>query len=323
MAVHRARSGRIGGLFSASRGLVRVAYRDPEHVSERLTLHASQSLGEPSRDWAQRVHEARPDAPNHTLAEEQRTQTAKIARIDGAVAGTPFLVALVPGYLSYLWQEERMTLRIAALYVHDPRELRTAAQMLVLRGVHPTVEAAEAALMAVRDRPLPEKPDARRPLRAWIQSVRMILVFGGFIAPPTRGPRQRSHGRLRAAAELALAGAIWVTTWVLPVTFMIAMSWACETHARQLGRRALVFYGGDAATEQAAIATADRRRDRGHDKRQLVRAIALFLSVAVPIGFVAYANSVRQSTGVNWLGALGALAALSLVIAAAIMGRRG
>jgi hypothetical protein len=151
----------------------------------------------------------------------------------------------------------------------------------------------------------------------------MILVFGGFIAPPTRAPRQRSHERLRAAAELAMAGAIWVTTWVLPVTFMIAMSWACETHARQLGRRALAFYGGDAATEQAAIAAADRRHDRGHDKRQLVRAIALLLSVAVPIGFVAYANHVRQSTGVNWLGALGALAALSLVIAAAVIGRRG
>ncbi len=54
--------------------------------------------------------------------------TARAARIDGAVAGTPFLIALVPGYLAFLWQEGRMERRIAALYGHDPRELETCAQ---------------------------------------------------------------------------------------------------------------------------------------------------------------------------------------------------
>ena len=33
----------------------------------------------------------------------------------------------------------------------------------------------------------------------------------------------------------------------------------------------------------AAIATADRRQDRGHDKRAILRAVALFLSVIIPI----------------------------------------
>jgi hypothetical protein len=45
--------------------------------------------------------------------------------------------------------------------------------------------------------------------------------------------------------------------------------------------------------------------------------------VAVPVGFVAYADHVCQSTGINWLGALGALAALSLVLATVVVaGRR-
>ena len=109
---------------------------------------------------------------------------------------------------------------------------------------------------------------------------------------------------------------------VLPATFMIAMAWGCETHARQLGRRALLFYDGDADSAQAAIAAAKQREDRGHGKREILRAILLVLSIAVPIGFVAYADHVRQSTGINWVGALGALAAVSLVIAASVLANR-
>ena len=89
----------------------------------------------------------------------------KVAAIDGAVAGTPFLIALIPGYLLYLRQEARMLLRTAALYDRDPRDLETAAEMLALRGVHPTVDDVRSALLPVRDVPLPEKPAARRPWR--------------------------------------------------------------------------------------------------------------------------------------------------------------
>ena len=108
---------------------------------------------------------------------------------------------------------------------------------------------------------------------------------------------------MRELTGLAVATAIWLTTWVLPVTFMIAMAWACESHTRQLGRRALLLYDGDAATPEAAIAAADEGHDRGHDRRQILRTIAIGLSVAVPVGFVAYADHVRQSTGINGLGA--------------------
>ena len=44
--------GRIRRAFSSSRELVRIAYRDPEHVSERLTLYTAARLGDPSREWA-------------------------------------------------------------------------------------------------------------------------------------------------------------------------------------------------------------------------------------------------------------------------------
>ena len=102
-------------MFSASRDLWRVVYRDPEHVPERLTLYTTGRLGDPSREWAQSMLSSRPDTPVAKIAEELRTHSAHVARIDGAISGTPFFIALVPGYLTYLQQEMRMTLRTAAL----------------------------------------------------------------------------------------------------------------------------------------------------------------------------------------------------------------
>jgi hypothetical protein len=313
--------GHVRRAFGGTKELVRIAYRDPAHIPERLTLHASQNLATPSREWAENVLRERPEATPAEIADELREQSAKIARIDGAVAGTPFFIALVPGYLSYLWQEARMGLRTAALFGRDPSTMHTAAEMLALRGVHPTVEEAETALREVAEKPPPVKK--RRSLRTWVNSVRSLLIFGGFLSAPSKEERPSgARDRLRAAAGLVVGFAIWALTWVVPVTFMIALAWGCETHARQLGLRTLALYGGEGATTKEAIAKADVRNDEGHTKRQVVRSIALGLSVAIPIAFVAYANHVRQDTGINWIGAIGALVALSLVVAGAVWGSR-
>lgn len=313
---------RIRRTLAGWRTLGRIAYRDPEHVAERLTLYGARNLGEPSLQWAHRVSEARPEVAHAVVADELRTQTAQLARIDGAVAGTPFLIALVPGYLSYIWEEGRMVLRTAALYGRDPRELETSAEVLALRGVHPSVAEARAALQKVRDAPLPEKPSERRPLRTWVRSIYVLLIFGGFLSAPSDARDVSAHPRLKATFGFLVGAGIWVITWVLPLTFMIAMAWGCESHARELGRRALFFYDSDADSAQAAIVAAKESHDRGRGKREIVRAALLLLSVAVPIAFVAYANHERQSTGINWLGALGALVALSLVLSASIVASR-
>jgi hypothetical protein len=316
------RKGRIGRAFSGSRELVRIIYRDPEHVAERLALYVADRHGDASWEWAQSARGAHPDTPRSEIAEELRTRSAEIARIDGAISGTPFFIALVPGYLTYLLQETRMTLRTAALYDRDPRSLQAAAEMLALRGVHASVESAEAALTAVRDKTMPDRPTHRRSLRTWVHSVYLLLVFGGFMSPSSGKSKGGALDGVRAVFSVLLGIAIWVMTWVLPVTFMIVMAWGCETHTRQLGRRALVFYAGAEESVSAAIAAADKRHDRGHDKRSILRTIALLLSVAIPIGFIAYLDHVRKTVGINWLGALGAVVALSMVIATAVISSR-
>jgi hypothetical protein len=314
--------GRVATAVGGTRQFLRILYRDPEHISERMTLYAAQRLGEPSREWAEAKLRDNPDTPRVKLADELRTQSANVARIDGAVAGTPFFIALAPGYLSYLWQEGRMALRTAALYGRDPSDPQTTAEMLALRGVHPTPELAAAALEEVRDAPPPPKPTSRRSLRVWVGAVKSLLIFGGFIEPPEEDDPDVRHPKLKAAGGFAIGAAIWLTTWVVPVTFMIAMAWACESHTRQLGRRVLLYYDGEADSAREAIAAAEQRSDSGHDRRQILRVIALFLSVAIPIAFIAVVDHYRQSTGINWLGALGALVALSLVIATAVIASR-
>jgi hypothetical protein len=315
------RRGRLRALFGTSRTLVQIAYRDPENVPERLALQAAERLAEPSREWAGRSLARRGGADAAVVAEELRRHTAAAARIDGAVAGTPFFIALIPGYLSYLWQEAQMVLRTAALFGHVPTTEKAAAEMLALRGIHPSVEAAQAAVVRVATAPLPPRPSERRALRVWVQSIRMILVFGGFLGRPDPAARARPHYRLRLVAGLLAGAAAWVVTSLLPLTFMVVMAWSCEHDARELGRRAQAYYGGEATSAEAAIALAGRREDRGHSTRQILRSVALFCSIAVPIAFVAFAEHVRNTTGVSWVAALGALVALSLVIATAVVAR--
>ena len=320
--VSASKRGRIRHTLAGWRQLGRIAYRDPGHVAERLTLYGARNLGEPSLEWAHRVREAHPEVAPAVIAEELRTQTAHVARIDGAVSGTPFLIALVPGYLAYLREEGRMVLRTAALYGRDPRALSTSAEVLVLRGVHPTVDVARSALEEVRDVPLPAKPAQRRSVRTWVHSITVLLIFGGFLSAPSDVRKESAHAWLKASIGVLIGAAIWVTTWVLPATFMVVMAWGCETHARQLGRRALLFYDGDADSAQAAIAAAKQREDRGHGMREILRVTLLFLSVAVPVGFLVYADHVQHTTGVSWIGALGALVAVSLVLAVAVLANR-
>jgi hypothetical protein len=314
--------GRVRHTLSGWRRLARIAYRDPEHVAERLTLFGAQNLGQPALDWAQRVRETRRGVPLAVVAEDLRTQSAQVARIDGAISGTPFLIGFVPGYLAYLWQEGRMVLRTAALYGRDPRDLETSAEMLALRGVHPSVEVARAALLEIRDVPLPEKPAARRPLGTWVRSGYTLLIFGGLLSTPSDEREEASRPRLRAAIGFLLGAGIWVFTWVFPVSFMIVMAWGCESHARQLGRRALIFYDGAADSAQAAIAAANERDDRGHEKRNLLRATLLALSIAAPIVFVGYVIHVGKSIDIAWLGAIGALVAASVVLATTVIASR-
>ena len=315
--------GRIRTALSRGKLLTTIAYRDPVHVAERLTLYGAQNLAEPSQQWAERVQAEQPDLSKAQIAEKLRTKSAHIARVDGAISGTPFMIALVPAYMAYLWQEGRMVLRTAALYGRDPSELSTSAETLVLRGVHPTVELAVEALTKVRDMPTPGKPESRRPLKVWVSAVYSVLIFGGFLAAPGGEKARGARARLKATIAIIFGLTIWISTWVFPVTFMIMMAWGCESHTRKLGNRAVAFYGGEVGTAEAAVELAGDVDDKGHDRRDIVRATFLGLSIAIPLGIVAAVIHFMQNSSSPILIAIGALVAVSLVVAVTISAGKG
>src|SRR4051794_31847841 len=106
--------------------------RAERNRTRRRTPWLSSCGSTPRTGGAAAARGAHRAAPPHALAERLRPDSARVARAAGAVAATPFLVALVPGYLNSPWQETRMLLRTAALSGRAPATSRTAAETLAL-----------------------------------------------------------------------------------------------------------------------------------------------------------------------------------------------
>src|SRR4051794_22283268 len=317
------RSSRVRKSLGAPVGLIRLVLRDPRHVPERLTLLGVERQATAASDWAQRVRETEPETPVAALADDQRRRTISTARVDGAIAGTPFFIALVPAYLAFLLQEVRMHLRIAALYGHDTADPRVAADFLVLRKVHPDTDTALAELDKVRAQPMPSERD-HLSLREWYDAVINVLVIAGFMAAPERSDHKPTIGqRIVYGVSFVVASLIWILTWVVPVTFMIVMSWACESDARRFGERVVTHYGDGSADMAATIAKADRRAG-GNRAVSFARGALVVLSVALPLALIA--STLIAGTGplgVNVPMAFASLAALALVIGVSVVAVRG
>jgi len=60
-----------------------------------------------------------------------------------------------------------------------------------------------------------------------------VLIIAGFLSAPEEeetGPLTL-WAKVMRAVRFVVAGLIWALTWILPLTFMIMMSWACESDA--------------------------------------------------------------------------------------------
>jgi hypothetical protein len=294
---------------SAPRELMRLLRHHPRHLPERLVVFAASRLGEPTRVWAaQRLKDGvDPREESNRL----KHQTVVLSRLDGAVAGTPFFVAIVPAYVAFLWAQMRLALRIAALHGRDPTDPRLPAELLALRGVYPSVEEAEVALANI-DTEAPESGRRDRVV-AWAFLVRRILILAAFNS--ASNPDEHT-GRLRLAASVVVGVAIWAVTWAFPLTFMILMSWSCESSSRQLGSVALEYFSGrgdETRMTRKGLQRLRIRPDPGHNLRRIVRWVLLAVSVGLPI--VLLATSVtHKGQHVEWLRVAAPLVGLSLVL---------
>lgn len=207
------------------RDLMRDLMRDPLHLPEILILHAQAKLSPRSVEWADRAA-----GDPSTALRDARREARTAARIDGAISGTPFLIALVPAYVAALWEQARLALRTAAVSGRDPSSIETAAELLVVRGVHADQAAALSALEAARngDRARAPKGFSGR-FRALYDLAIRILLFAAFINPP--GDERPSWAR--RIISFTVASAIWIFTVIFPLAFMALMAWSCESAARR------------------------------------------------------------------------------------------
>jgi hypothetical protein len=288
-------------------GLLKALRADPDHGPELLMRYAVERLAVDADTWARRALELHPDAGPHGIAAEIRGRTNWSSVLAGAICGTPFFIALVPAYVSVLWDQAWMSLRIAALYGHDVLGPGMTAELLVLRGVHPTTAEAQAALDALQT-----KPDKRLTggWRAWWALGRRFMVLAGFMDADQEGP---APSRLKEVVVFAFGAVLYAMTWILPLSFMIVMAQSCLVSTKKMGAAALARY----APAGSEPATRPPRRHRG---RTVVLAA---LGGGIPIAFVVWADDISQNDPDTWVRGVGILFGLSLVLALLALSRRG
>jgi hypothetical protein len=289
-------------------------------------LYAVNSHGQDSWDWAQRKRRERPETPASVLGEEVRLKTARLARVDGAISGTPSLLALVPAYVAVLWEQARMVLRIAALEGRDPRDPEAVAELLALRGVYPTAKDASKALAELSPEPPPKRSE-RRPFKEWFHSwfelVQRMLVLAGFVGAPA--PDAPPPSKLTRARGVLIGAAIWIVTWVVPGALMVLMSWTCESATRKLGSRAIELYGDPEIVDRENV-EPDRFKlssDRGSRGRVVVRIALIAVAIIVPLVLLFFAAvQQHQHHRIIWFSILAGLSGIVLVIGLSATMRR-
>lgn len=286
--------------------LLRLVRAHPERLPEYMALFATQQQAPSVREWAER-HAVASDSPEHDqLLREMRHDLLAFSRINGALSGTPFFIALVPAYVSILREQARTALRIGALHGRDPGAPQRPAEVLVFLDVYPNVPAAEASLERIRLPSAREEPTGLRQvggLRAWIEVVTQVLILAGFIEPsPDKAKPRRATRALRTALGLGL----WALTWIVPITFMLFMAYACEGRTRKVFDRALRYYGDvEVDKDEWKRSSSQWRRERP------VRALLIGVTLLFPLGLAGY---VAQTESSGWIKALGGLAALSTAL---------
>ena len=151
---------------------------DPSHTPELLAITAVQILGPRARTWAERTREDYPTATPEALARlatRQFTRFGTLTSLFSALAGSYAPVALVG---SAALTDAELALHLAAAYGLDPTDPQRAADLLVIIGVHDSVEEAEAAL-AVAGRPAYETAGGGERRNV----VRLARLFAAQTAP--------------------------------------------------------------------------------------------------------------------------------------------
>ena len=190
----------------------------PERAPELIALAAAERFAKPAARWVQ-VAGAGHDG--HSLAREAYKKNVRLSRVEGFALGFGGVITSAGNLAGLMWIQARMVYFIAASHGYDPAHPMRPAELLALWEVYDTPAAARESLdgmgPSMAETMIESKLGGRDQARL---RERLVRYIGKRVA-------KRYAGRL-----IPLVGA--------PIS---AVQNGSST--KELGKRALAYYGGD------------------------------------------------------------------------------
>lgn len=193
---------------------------DPVRAPEHLALAAADVHGPSARRWIAERHAGRPRASG-THARDAVRRHVRLARAAGAATGLGGWTTMALDLASLAWIQSRLVFFVAAAYGWDPRDPMRPAELLVLQGIYDHPHAARAALDGT--------------------GTTIAESYVGNLADRDERLVGRLGRMVGARAGKRLGGK------AIPGFASILNAVTNARDTRELGRRAIEFYGGPAA----------------------------------------------------------------------------
>ncbi|WFE25937.1 hypothetical protein O7623_21575 [Solwaraspora sp. WMMD791] len=148
----------------------------PTYAPELLALTAVDRIGPAARDWVARLRSDYPAAGDDALARLAARRFTRYAGAGAVAAGAAGLLGPAMELATLGWAQAALTLHVSAAYGHDPTDRQRAAELLVLTGVHPDVDAARTALAAAQR---PAADDDGDPVARWSGGAQRLAELAG------------------------------------------------------------------------------------------------------------------------------------------------
>ncbi|MEJ3742288.1 hypothetical protein WEI85_03190 [Actinomycetes bacterium KLBMP 9797] len=154
----------------------------PGHAPELLALTAVRTLGPRAQAWAAQTRAAYPLATPDGLARLATQRFVRVAGVGGVVSAVSGLFAPLAELAATSWTQAALVLHLAAAYGHDPTARERAVDLLVLTRVHPTPEAASAALATAEESEPDDQPAWRAAEALWRVAAPLASQTSGWLA---------------------------------------------------------------------------------------------------------------------------------------------
>lgn len=192
----------------------------PERAPELIALAAAERFAPQAEHWVQVSGPGRDPAE---LARSAYRKHVRLARVEGATLGLGGALTGAVDLAALAWIQSRMVFYVAAAYGFDPRHPMRPAELLALQGLYETPAEARAALDGIG------RPIAHAMVGSALSKNRDQAVASRLFKFAGKRVARRLAGR------------------ALPLVSSPIAAVQNGGATREVGERALAYYGGEGA----------------------------------------------------------------------------